>query len=128
MKNLSRYAPGALLVLRVVVGLLFFEHGTQKLLGFPKPASMPPAMTLFWFQGVIEVLGGFLLAIGLFTRPVAFILCGDMAVAYFMTFAPKSLYPTVNGGDAAVLFCFVFFYFIFAGPGPLSADETVRRR
>ena len=126
--NLSRFAPWALVVLRIMVGLLFLEHGTQKLLSFPAGGSAGPAMmTLFWFQGVIELIGGALFTIGLFTPIVAFILCGNMAVAYFMTFAPKGFFPVLNGGDAAILYCFVFFYFIFAGAGPLSADALRRR-
>lgn len=126
--NLSRFAPWALVVLRIMVGLLFLEHGTQKLLGFPPGGSAAPAMlALGWFQGVIELVGGVLFTIGLFTPAVAFILCGDMAFAYFMFHAPKNFFPMLNGGDAAILYCFVFFYFIFAGAGPLSAD-AVRRR
>ena len=125
--NLSRFAPWALVVLRIMVGLLFLEHGTQKLLGFPAGGTAPAMMALAWFQGVIELVGGVLFTIGLFTPAVAFILCGDMAFAYFMVHAPKSFFPIHNGGDAAILYCFVFFYFIFAGAGPLSAD-SIRRR
>ena len=129
MNNLSRYAPWALVVLRVMVGLLFLEHGTQKLFGFPPGGNpMPAMMTLSWVQGVIELVGGTMFVIGLFTRPLAFILCGDMAVAYFMVHAPRNFYPMLNTGDAAILYCFVFLYFIFAGPGPASADATLRRR
>lgn len=128
MFNLSRYAPLALVVLRIMVGLLFLEHGTQKLLGFPAGGAAGPAMlALAWFQGVIELVGGVLFTIGLFTPAVAFILCGDMAFAYFMAHAPKNFFPILNGGDAAILYCFIFFYFIFSGAGPISADALRRK-
>jgi putative oxidoreductase len=120
------WAPRVLSILRIMAALLFLEHGTQKLLGFP--AGTQPAMfTLSWTQGVIELIGGLLLAIGLFTRPVAFILSGDMAVAYFMAHAPQSFFPIINRGDAAILYCFIFFYIFFAGPGPWSLDAMWRR-
>jgi putative oxidoreductase len=112
-------------IVRIVVGLLFLEHGSAKLLGFPAPPNPVPAMmTLLWTQGVIELVGGLLLAIGLFTRPVAFILAGDMAVAYFMAHAPKNFFPLLNGGDAAILYCFIFLLFFVAGPGRWSVDRT----
>jgi putative oxidoreductase len=115
-------------VLRIVAALIFLEHGTQKLLGFPaSPNPGPPLLSLLGIQGVIEIVGGLLLALGLFTRPVAFILSGDMAVAYFMSHAPRSFFPVLNGGDAAILYCFVFLYFVFAGPGPLSLDGAIGR-
>lgn len=123
----SRYAPIFLSILRIVVALLFIQHGTQKFFGFPSaPANgMPAAMTLAWWQGIIELVGGGLLLIGLFTRPVAFILAGDMAVAYWMVHAPKNyIYPVMNGGDLAVLFCFVFLFLAFAGGGPLGIDRS----
>jgi putative oxidoreductase len=82
-------------------------------------------MTLLWTQGVIELVGGLLLAIGLFARPVAFILAGDMTVAYFMAHAPKSFFPLLNGGDAAILYCFIFLLFFVAGPGRWSVDKKV---
>ena len=93
-----------------------------KLLGFPASDMSPPAMSLPWIAGVLELFGGALLALGLFTRPVAFVLSGEMAVAYFLAHAPQSFFPLLNGGDAAVLFCFVFLYLVFAGPGPWSLD------
>ena len=128
MNNLSRYAPWALAVLRIMVGLLFLEHGTQKLLGFPPGGNPAPAlMTLGWVQGVIELVGGIVFTLGLFTPAVAFFLCGDMAVAYFMVHAPKNVFPMLNGGDAAILYCFVFLYFVFSGAGPASIDEARRR-
>jgi putative oxidoreductase len=126
--NLAWWAPRMLSVLRIMTGLLFLEHGTQKLLGFPpSDHSAPALLSLIGVQGVLELIGGFLILIGLFTRPVAFILAGDMAVAYFMAHAPKSFFPTLNGGQLAILFCFVFLYFVFAGAGPWSADEQLAR-
>jgi len=125
---LQRLAPYALAVLRIVAALLFIEHGTQKLLGFPPPAggSLPAAFTLSWTAGVLELFGGALLLLGLFTRPVAFVLSGQMAFAYFLAHAPRNFFPALNGGDAAILFCFVFLYLVFAGPGAFSLDG--RRR
>jgi len=125
----DRWAPILLSVLRVVTGLLFLQHGTQKLLGFPA-ATMPPpeTLTLFWFGGILELAGGFLMVIGLFTRPVAFILAGEMAVAYWMFHFPRDPFPAVNMGDAAILFCFVFLYLAAAGPGPWSLDSMGRGR
>ncbi|TMV79003.1 DoxX family protein [Thioclava sp. BHET1] len=120
--TLARYAPLMLSVLRIVTALLFMEHGLAKLTGFPANTMMPPAGSLFWFAGLLEVLGGILLVLGLFTRPVAFLLSGEMAVAYFMVHIEKSFFPLVNGGDAAVLFCFVFFYIFLAGAGPIALD------
>ena len=115
-------------ILRIMVGLLFLEHGTYKLLGFPHGTNPMPAFgTLAWVQGVIELAGGAMLALGLFTRPVAFLLAGDMAVAYFMAHAPKAFFPVLNGGDAAILYCFVFLFLFVAGPGPGSVDAMVQR-
>ncbi|MGA2042092.1 MAG: DoxX family protein [Roseiarcus sp.] len=127
MTFLDKWAPVVLSVLRIVAALLFFEHGLQKLIGFP--SAGPPNMTpLIWAQAGIEVLGGLALALGAFTRPVAFILSGDMAVAYFMAHFPHSFYPAVNQGDGAVLYCFVFLYFVFAGAGPWSLDAAALSR
>ena len=111
-----------------MTGLLFLEHGTQKLLGFPPSEHAGPTLfSLIGVQGILELVGGLLILIGLFTRPVAFILAGDMAVAYFMAHAPKNFFPTLNGGQLAILFCFVFLYLVFAGAGPWSADEHLAR-
>ncbi len=122
------WAARMLSVLRIVVALLFIEHGTQKLFGFPPSANPGPALfSLLGVQGVIEFVGGLLALLGLFTRPVAFILAGDMAAAYFMAHAPKSFFPVLNGGDAAVLYCFVFLYMAVAGGGEWSAD-SIRTR
>lgn len=121
---LDRYAPYALAVLRIVAALIFIEHGTQKLFGWPAPpqSGLPPALSFLWFGAILEAAGGFLLLIGLFTRPVAFVLSGEMAVAYWMFHAPRSFYPVLNGGDAAILYCFVFLLLVFTGPGAWSVD------
>jgi putative oxidoreductase len=119
---LTVWAPRVLSILRIVAALLFFEHGTQKLLGFPPHESPPAVLSLSWIAGLLELVGGALLILGLFTRPVAFILSGEMAVAYWMAHAPQSFFPVLNGGDAAILYCFVFLYLVFAGPGPWSVD------
>jgi putative oxidoreductase len=123
------WAPRVLSVVRVVVALLFMEHGTQKLLNFPPLGRPPPEMlSLSWTAGALELVGGALLALGLFTRPVAFILCGEMAFAYFLSHAPRGFFPVLNGGDAAILYCFVFLYLAFAGGGPWSLDRMIWRR
>ena len=117
------WAPRVLSILRIVAALLFFEHGTSKLLGFPpSDHSGPEFLSLSWIAGALELVGGALLIVGLFTRPVAFILSGEMAVAYWMAHAPKSVFPLANGGDAAILYCFFFLYLVFAGPGSWSID------
>ncbi|WP_332305140.1 DoxX family protein [Rhizobium sp. GR12] len=121
--NLSRYQPYALAALRIIAALLFIEHGTQKLFGFPASQMQGSLPTLMLVAALLEFVGGILLLIGLFTRPVAFILSGQMAVAYFMAHAPSSVFPVLNSGDAAILFCFVFLYLVFAGPGAFSVDE-----
>jgi len=123
---LDRYAPYALTVLRIITALIFIEHGTQKLFGWPAPpqSGLSPTFSLFWIGAILETIGGFLLLIGLFTRPVAFLLSGEMAVAYWMSHAPRSLFPLLNGGDAAVLYCFVFLLFVFTGPGAWSFDRA----
>ena len=117
------WAPRMLSVLRIMSALLYIEHGSQKLLGFPASERGPVALFSFYgFAGFLELFGGILLLVGLFTRPVAFVLSGMMAVAYFMAHAPQSFFPANNGGDAAILFCFVFLYLFTAGPGPWSVD------
>jgi putative oxidoreductase len=128
----SPWAGRMLSILRLVAGLLFLEHGTGKVLNFPPGAPGPhPGFVLtsmVGLSGVIELVGGILLAAGLFTRIVAFILSGEMAVAYFMVHAPQNLYPIINKGEIAVLYCFVFLYFAVAGGGPWSLDTLLRRR
>jgi putative oxidoreductase len=121
------WAPRALAILRIVAALIFMEHGTQKLLGFPPSDNPGPALfSLLGLAGVLEVVGGILLLLGLFTRPVAFILSGQMAVAYWMAHAPQSFFPALNGGDAAILYCFVFLYLAVAGAGAWSLDNAMR--
>jgi putative oxidoreductase len=124
-ESLDRYTPYALAALRIVTALIFMEHGTQKLFGFPAPpaSGLPAALSLHWIGAILELAGGFLILVGLFTRPVAFVLAGEMAVAYWMFHAPRSFYPVLNGGDAAILYCFVFLLLVFTGPGALSIDS-----
>lgn len=121
--RLSAYAPQALAVLRIVAALLFIAHGTQKLLGFPATEFMPPAGSIFWFASLIEIIGGIMILVGFFTRYAAFIASGTMAVAYFMVHAPNNFFPVNNGGDGAILFCFIFLYLVFAGPGAWSVNK-----
>jgi putative oxidoreductase len=124
------WAPRVLSVLRIVSALVYMEHGTQKLFGFPggqRLGNFDP-LSLLGMAGILETFGGTLLALGLFTRPVAFILSGQMAVAYFKMHAPKSIWPILNQGELAVLFCFLFLYFAAAGGGPFSIDAMRRRR
>ncbi len=119
----TAWAPRGLSVLRIVSALIFMEHGTWKILGFPasdKPA--PEFLSLAGIAGVFELFGGALLVLGLFTRPVAFLLSGVMSFAYFIAHAPRSFFPILNGGDTAILYCFVFLYFVFAGGGAWSID------
>jgi putative oxidoreductase len=123
---LSPYRPHFLSILRIMTALLFLAHGTSKLLGWPDTGFMPPLVSLAGLAGVLELVGGILLVIGYLTRPVAFILAGEMAVAYFMAHAPQSFFPILNGGEAAILFCFVFIYLVFAGAGDWSLDHRLR--
>ncbi|WP_192886469.1 DoxX family protein [Agrobacterium sp. LAD9] len=121
--SLSRYRPQALGALRIMTALLFIAHGTQKLFGFPASQMDGSLPTMLLVAALLELIGGVLVLIGLFTRPVAFILSGQMAVAYFMAHAPSNFFPALNGGDAAILFCFIFLYLFVAGPGAFSVDE-----
>ncbi len=122
--TLDAWAPRMLSVLRIVAALIFFAHGTQKLLGFPASDFSPALFSLMGLAGLLEIIGGGLLIVGLFTRPTAFVMSGMMAVAYWMAHAPQSAFPALNGGDAAILYCFVFLYLVFAGPGPWSLDAV----
>jgi putative oxidoreductase len=123
---LQRFTPQMLSVLRIVTALVFLQHPFAKFFKFPHVAAFDnlQLFSLTGIAGMIELVGGVLLIIGLFTRPVAFILSGEMAVAYFMAHAPKGFFPLTNGGEPAVLFCFIFLYFVFAGPGPWSVDAV----
>lgn len=123
--------PGrALAVFRIVAAFMFITSGTMKVFGVPAlPPGQPPIelMSQIGIGGVLEVVGGALIALGLFTRPIAFILCGEMAVAYFQFHAPQAFLPTANGGVPAVMYCFFFLYLMFAGPGSWSLDEVLAR-
>jgi putative oxidoreductase len=126
---LAPYEGRLLSVLRIVTGLLYFEHGLMKLFHFP-PSPMfanLQLMSLVGLAGVLELVGGFLILIGLFTGPVAFILSGEMAFAYFMVHIKQSIYPALNGGEAAILFCFVFLFLAAAGGGPWSVDAAMKK-
>jgi putative oxidoreductase len=121
--NWTALAPRLLSLLRIIAALLFIEHGTTKLIGFPQSdLSGTPLLSLFGVAGVIEIVGGILLLVGLFSRVAAFILSGEMAIAYFIEHAPVSFFPVSNMGDGPILFCFVFLYISAAGPGPWSVD------
>jgi len=122
--RLQKYSPYFLALLRIAAALLFIEHGTAKLMGFPAMGGggAPPLLSLFGIAGIIEIVGGILVLLGLFTRPAAFIMAGEMAVAYWMMHAPSSPFPLLNQGEAAILFCFVFLYIAAAGPGAWSVD------
>lgn len=123
------YGPQALSLLRIVAALLFTLHGTSKLVGFPPfPMDLPAVGSLLWIGAVLELVGGLLLIVGLFSRPVAFLLSGEMAVAYWMFHAPRSTFPSVNMGEAAILFCFIFLLVAAAGPGPWSLDAGRRKQ
>jgi len=115
-------------VLRIVVAFLFMAHGTQKLLGVPGSRPAVALISLLGLASVIETFGGALVLLGFFTRPVAFLLAGEMAVAYFISHAPNGFWPLLNRGEPAVLFCFVWLYLAAAGPGPWSLDALIDRR
>jgi len=128
MHRLEKFSPYALAALRIIAALLFIEHGTQKLFAFPAApqGGLPPAFSIFWIGAILELGGGLLILLVAFTRPVAFILSGEMAVAYWMFHAPANFYPALNGGDAAILFSFFFLYLVFAGPGAFSIDSKLK--
>jgi len=128
MPNLSAYAPRALSILRIVAGLLFVEHATQKFFAFPAPFPMQPLPPLFMAAGTIELVAGTLITLGLFTRFAALIASGEMAVAYFLIHNPQGFWPIVNKGEVVILFCFTFFYLIFAGPGSWALDHVVGKK
>jgi len=127
---LAGWSPRLLSVLRIIAGFLFIAHGAQKLFGFLAPDTWkaPDTLSMIWWAGGLELIGGLLLLVGLFTRPVAFILSGLMAVAYFMAHAPQGFWPLQNKGELAVIYCFVFLFLSVAGGGVWSVDRQLRRR
>ena len=127
---LAKWKMPLVSVLRIVTGFLFIAHGTQKLFGIPvaPPGGPVPLQSLLGAAGMIELVGGGLLLLGLLTRPAAFLLSGEMAVAYFMQHAPRGFWPIANQGELAVLYCFVFLFFVAAGPGPWSLDALIPHR
>ena len=132
MTALSSLQPHARSLLRIVAGFCFCLHGFQKMLGFfggmGGKGAVASFATLPWFGGILELVGGLLLLLGLFTRPTAFILSGMMAVAYFMFHYPRGFFPISNGGELATVYSFLFLYLSLAGPGPISMDAVVRRK
>src|SRR5579863_760883 len=124
--RIERLRPYVLSILRIVVGLLFLQHGLSNVFGFPAPG--PSLSGLLILAAILETVGALLFLVGAYTRIVAFILSGEMAFAYFMAHAPRSVYPLANGGELAVLFCFIFFYFVFAGGGPWSVDRVALKQ
>ena len=126
---LFKWSPRLLSILRIVTALLFMEHGAQKLFGFPAPMQggmSVKLMSMIGIGGILEFFGGLLILLGLFTRPVALILAGEMAVAYFTVHAPRGLWPLLNQGELAILYCFIFLYLVFAGAGEWSVDRLRR--
>ena len=127
--GLTSLAPQARSLMRIILSITFCCHGFQKLFGLfggiGGTGATAPQGSLLWFAGLIETVGGLLLLVGLLTRPVAFILCGEMAVAYFHQHFPSGFWPIQNGGELAVIYCFVFLYLITAGPGPWSLDRLI---
>ena len=124
--TISSMSPYAQSIMRIVIGFTFTCHGLQKLFGLLGGHQMQ-FPSLIWFGGALEFFGGILILVGLFTRPVAFLLCGEMAVAYFRSHAPRGFLPIQNGGELAVLYCFLFLYFFAAGPGRWSLDALLQR-
>jgi putative oxidoreductase len=121
---LATWSPRALSILRIIVGLLFLEHGTSKYLSLPvSPMTGAAPTSLSGINGMIELVGGVMIVLGFFTRPVAFILAGDMAVAYFIAHAPRGFFPLLNAGELAIIYCFVFLYLAVAGGGEWSVDR-----
>ena len=121
--GLAKFQPQALGVLRIVTALQFIEHGTQKLFNFPVSDHAGALTGLSLTAGILEFAGGILLALGLLTRPVAFLLAGEMAIAYFMAHYPRDFFPVNNSGDSAISFCFIFLYLVFAGAGAFALDN-----
>jgi putative oxidoreductase len=124
---LAEWSPYVLSLFRIITGFLFLQHGTQKLFAYPMapPGGRPGVASLYGVAGIFEFVGGIFILLGLFTRPVAFILSGQMALAYFTVHAPQGFWPTKNEGEVAVFYCFAFLYFVFVGGGPLSLDDLL---
>jgi len=125
---LTVWTPRILSILRIIAGFLFLWHGSQKLFNFPPSGQTGGGGALMMVAGILEFFGGLLILVGLLTRPVAFILSGLMAVAYFMAHAPGGFLPIVNKGEPAVIYCFIFLYFAFAGGGAWSLDNLIWKR
>jgi putative oxidoreductase len=126
--RMEMWRPYILSILRIVIGLLFLSHGLSKVFNFPAPSPVPSLSGLLILAAFLETVGAFLFLIGAYTRIVAFILSGEMAFAYFMAHAPQSFYPLVNKGELAVIYCFIFLYFAFAGAGPWSVDRAMLKQ
>jgi putative oxidoreductase len=126
--RMETWRPYILSILRIVIGLLFLQHGLSKVFNFPAPSPVPSLSGLLILAAFLETVGALLFVVGAYTRIVAFILSGEMAFAYFMAHAPRSFYPVVNAGELAVIYCFIFLYFAFAGGGPLSVDRAILKQ
>lgn len=125
--TLQRYSPQLLSLMRIAMGITFVEHGTQKLLAFPAPPPGMLPLPLLYFTGILETVGGTLIALGLFSRPAAFLVAGEMAVGYWWMHVPRNFFPLLNGGEVMVLYCFAFLYIAAVGPGPWSLDAKMKR-
>ncbi len=128
MDTLTTWRPRILSVLRMVAAFIFLLHGTQKHFGIPATERVTETFSLSWIAGVIEIVCGLALLVGFQTRAAAFLSSGLMAFAYWIAHAPRDLFPTNNGGDASILYCFVFLYLVFAGPGPWSLDAAMKSK
>jgi putative oxidoreductase len=128
MERLSGFAPQVLSILRIIAGLAYLQHGLMKIFQFPAAVMDGPLPPMMVAAGWLEIVGGVLIALGLFTRPAAFLMSGMMAVAYWLAHGSKGFYPATNGGEPALLFCFIFLYLACAGGGPWSLDAIVRKR
>lgn len=124
----ERFSPMVLSLVRIMTALLLLQHPLSKFFGWPVAGRAPELLSLYWIAGTIEIVFGLLLLVGFYTRTTAFILSGELAFAYFLGHLPRGFFPLGNGGEAAVLFCFIFLYFACAGGGPLSLDTLWRKR
>jgi putative oxidoreductase len=125
--TLQRYSPQLLSLMRIAMGITFVEHGTQKLFAFPAPPPGMLALPLLYFTGILETVGGTLIALGLYTRIAAFLVAGEMAVGYWWMHVPRNFFPLLNGGEVMVLYSFAFLYVAAVGPGPWSLDAKAKR-